>query len=92
MVSEQPDTLQAWLEAFLFHLRDERRLSSRTLESYSRDLNSLLLWLDDREVSQWTQLTQHHVRQYLAQRHAPCPHLWQPFRDHTRARAADQGQ
>jgi integrase/recombinase XerC len=69
MASDQPDTLQAWLEAFLLHLRDERRLSPRTLESYARDLNALINWLDEREISQWGQLNQHHVRQYLAERH-----------------------
>jgi integrase/recombinase XerC len=69
MASDRPDTLQTWLEAFLRHLRDERRLSPRTLESYARDLNALVNWLDQREIPQWAQLTQHHVRQYLAERH-----------------------
>ncbi len=69
MASDRPDTLQAWLEAFLLHLRDERRLSPRTLESYARDLNTLVSWLEEREIPQWSQLTQHHVRQYLAERH-----------------------
>jgi integrase/recombinase XerC len=69
MASERPDTLQTWLEAFLRHLGDERRLSPRTLESYSRDLNALISWLEEREIPLWSQLTQHHVRQYLAERH-----------------------
>jgi integrase/recombinase XerC len=69
MASDRPNTLQTWLEAFLHHLRDERRLSPRTLESYARDLNTLVDWLEERKIPQWSQLTQHHVRQYLAERH-----------------------
>jgi integrase/recombinase XerC len=69
MASEHTDTLHDWLEAFLLHLRNERRLSPRTLESYSRDLSSLIDWLQERCIPTWPQLTQHHVRQYLAERH-----------------------
>ena len=65
----QSDSLQDWLTAFLDHLRDERRLSHRTLEGYGCDLNALISWLEAEEISNWRHLTQHHVRQYLAERH-----------------------
>ncbi|MCU7842337.1 MAG: tyrosine recombinase XerC [Candidatus Thiodiazotropha sp. (ex Monitilora ramsayi)] len=65
----QPGSLQDWLAAFINHLKDERRLSPRTLEGYGSDLNVLIAWLEAEEISSWRHLTQHHVRQYLAERH-----------------------
>jgi integrase/recombinase XerC len=58
-----------WVERFLHHLTHERRLSPRTIESYGRDLQSLLLWLKTQQIQEWRQLGQHQVRQYLAERH-----------------------
>ncbi|MEJ2592990.1 MAG: tyrosine recombinase XerC [Candidatus Thiodiazotropha sp.] len=69
MTTAAADSLQGWLARFLHHLRHERRLSPRTLESYARDLDALVGWLGDAGVNQWRQLTQHQVRQYLAERH-----------------------
>jgi integrase/recombinase XerC len=58
-----------WVERFLHHLSHERRLSPRTIESYGRDLQALLPWLNAREIHNWQQLSQHQVRHYLAERH-----------------------
>jgi integrase/recombinase XerC len=66
---DSADSLQGWLARFLHHLRHERRLSPRTLESYGRDLNTLCLWLGTLGITDWRQLNQHQVRQYLAERH-----------------------
>ncbi len=63
------------LERFLDHLRDERRLSPRTVLSYRRDLQQALGWLqqqgmDDRaDWADWADLNSHQVRAYIAQRH-----------------------
>ncbi|MES9992490.1 MAG: tyrosine recombinase XerC [Candidatus Thiodiazotropha sp.] len=64
-------SLQAaeWIEKYLEHLRHERRLSPRTLESYRRDLNAALNWLQKAQLGSWLQVTQHHVRHYIAGRH-----------------------
>ena len=61
--------LSDWLDAFLEHLRHERRLSPRTVESYARDLNQAVGWLQQRAIEHWGQVNQHQVRQYIAQRH-----------------------
>ena len=37
------------IDAYLTHLRVERRLADHTLESYSRDLLRLARWEQDRE-------------------------------------------
>ncbi|MEW8507321.1 MAG: tyrosine recombinase XerC [Candidatus Thiodiazotropha sp.] len=58
-----------WLERYIDHLRHERRLSPRTLESYRRDLNAVLAWLQREQLANWPQVTQHHVRHYIASRH-----------------------
>jgi len=67
--ADPPNALDAWLERFLDHLINERRLSPRTWESYGRDLRVLRRWLDTVAVTDWRQLTQHQVRQFLAERH-----------------------
>lgn len=59
----------AWIEQYLDYLRNERRLSPRTLESYKRDLNAALAWLEKQRLADWGALTQHHIRQYIASRH-----------------------
>ena len=62
-------TLQSWLESFLAHLGNERRLSEHTLSNYARDLQRIAAWCDKQQLHQWQQLKQQHVRNYLAQRH-----------------------
>ncbi|MCU7850771.1 MAG: tyrosine recombinase XerC [Candidatus Thiodiazotropha sp. (ex Monitilora ramsayi)] len=69
MPPKQARSLQEWVACFLAHLRNERRLSPHTLESYGRDLKALLQWLESVEIRDWQQLTQHQVRHYLAERH-----------------------
>ncbi|HYQ40592.1 MAG TPA: site-specific tyrosine recombinase [Polyangiaceae bacterium] len=44
-------TLEGLVEAYLNHLRVERALSPRTLESYGRDLNKLLKFAEESGVS-----------------------------------------
>ncbi len=62
-------SLTEWLQRFLSHLADERRLSPRTVESYRRDLLALLPWLEAQKIRDWRQLSPHQVRHYLAERH-----------------------
>lgn len=61
--------LQSWLERFLTHLRDERRLSRHTLSNYARDLRRIVNWCSDQQLEHWQNLQQQHVRNYLALRH-----------------------
>jgi len=57
------------LDGFLEHLRHERGLSPRTLAAYQRDLSGLLDHLAAADVGQPNQVTEHHVRAFVARRH-----------------------
>ncbi|MCU7878475.1 MAG: tyrosine recombinase XerC [Candidatus Thiodiazotropha sp. (ex Lucinoma borealis)] len=61
--------LQEWTDRFLNYLQNERRLSPLTLESYNRDLNAAILWLEQQQIDNWAKLSQHHIRQLIATRH-----------------------
>lgn len=54
---------------FFVYLKNERGLSARTLTAYQRDLGSLLQFLDAEEIDRPEQVTQHHIRAFIAQRH-----------------------
>lgn len=54
---------------FFVYLKNERGLSERTLKAYQRDLDLLLLFLDAEEINKPEQVTQHHIRAFIAQRH-----------------------
>jgi len=62
-----PDT--APLDAFLRHLREERRYSPHTLTGYAHDLNRLLGWCEREGVASWTALSGHDVRRFAAELH-----------------------
>jgi integrase/recombinase XerC len=57
------------LDGFLEHLRHERGLSPRTLEAYQRDLTQLLEFLATEDVRHAGEVTEHHVRAFVARRH-----------------------
>ena len=54
---------------FFVYLKNERGLSARTLKAYQRDLDQLLHFLETEEIDQPKQVTQHHIRAFIAQRH-----------------------
>ncbi|MEM9172042.1 MAG: tyrosine recombinase XerC [Pseudomonadota bacterium] len=55
-----------WLEAFLTHLRTERRLSDHTYSNYRRDLRALRRWLQQQSVDSWIEVTGDEMRAYSA--------------------------
>ena len=57
---------QHWLEAFLLHLRTERRLSANTRRHYRRDLDELRDWCERAGIVRWRELDTARVRQYAA--------------------------
>ena len=61
--------LGEWVDRFLHHLQHERRLSPHTLKNYARDLNQIAGWCQQNGVNEWTQLSPHQVRGYVAKRH-----------------------
>jgi integrase/recombinase XerC len=54
---------------FLDHLRHERRLSPHTVSGYGRDLQAMVHFCRARALTDWRQLTAHHVRQFAADNH-----------------------
>lgn len=60
---------QQWVDNFLLHLQNERRLSPHTLTNYQRDLRGVVGYCDSAEVVDWSSLDAKHVRAYLAARH-----------------------
>lgn len=66
---QEEQRLQLWLDAFLNHLRHERRLSPHTLTNYQRDLMRFISWSQERGLSAWREINPHLVRSYVAVRH-----------------------
>jgi integrase/recombinase XerC len=61
------DNNEMMVSSYIAHLSHERRLSSLTCASYRRDLDILLGFADETPLEQ---LQPHHIRRYVAQRHA----------------------
>jgi integrase/recombinase XerC len=61
--------MKAQVEDFFVYLKNERGLSARTLSAYRRDLDLLLTFLESEEIDRPGQVTQHHIRAFIAQRH-----------------------
>jgi len=69
MATPSETSFQIWLEHFLNHLRHERRLSPHTLSNYQRDLQRIKSWCLVQDIAAWADLSQHHVRSFIATRH-----------------------
>jgi len=61
--------MKAHVKNFFVYLENERGLSTRTIKAYQRDLDQFLQFLDAEEIEQPGQVTQHHIRAFIAQRH-----------------------
>lgn len=64
MSESAPGCIDQRLEAFLAHLRNERNLAKRTLETYAQQLQDINQQL---ALNSWAELTAQHVRQILNQ-------------------------
>ena len=62
-------TLTSQVDAFLEHLRVERRLSAHTGENYRRDLLSLAEWMREQGIHAWRDLQAEQLRSYVASEH-----------------------
>lgn len=56
-------------EQFLAYLHHERGLSPRTRKAYRRDLDHLLAFLAEQDITDPARVTEHHVRALVARRH-----------------------
>ncbi len=63
------DGLKHWLEQFLGHLGNERRLSPHTIKNYRRDLEALTAFCRADDVGQWKQVDALHIRRFAAKAH-----------------------
>ena len=61
--------MKTHVKNFLVYLDTERGLSARTLKAYQRDLDHLLQFLVTEEIDRPANVTQHHIRALVAQRH-----------------------
>lgn len=61
--------MEAHAKNFFAYLKNERLLSARTLIAYQRDVNQLLQFLANEKIDQADQVSQHHIRALIAQRH-----------------------
>ena len=61
--------MKAHVKNFFMYLENERGLSARTIKAYQRDLDQLLLFLETEDIDRPEQVTQHHIRAFIAQRH-----------------------
>jgi len=61
--------LKSHVENYFIYLKNERGLSERTLMAYQRDLDQLLSFLENEKIDQPNQVSQHHIRAFIAQRH-----------------------
>ncbi len=59
----------AWIERYLGHLRNERRLSPHTESNYRRDLAALAAFCDAEGIDDWQRLDNFHVRTFAAREH-----------------------
>lgn len=60
---------QRQLEQFFRKLRYERRLSPHTLTGYTRDLQRFSAFLEQQNITHWTDVDEALVRRFVAQRH-----------------------
>ncbi|MEJ2603880.1 MAG: tyrosine recombinase XerC [Gammaproteobacteria bacterium] len=63
-----PDECQR-LDAFLEHLKFEKRCSGHTVSNYRRDLAALAEFCERREIAAWSDLTTHDLRSFAAACH-----------------------
>lgn len=63
------DAAMKWIESFLAKLRTEKNYSSHTLKSYSRDLKSLIVYCDEQEIMQWSDVDDQNIRSLISKRH-----------------------
>ena len=63
------NSMKTHAENFFAYVKNEQGLSARTLQAYQRDVDDLLQFLKTEEINQPEQVTQHHIRALIAQKH-----------------------
>lgn len=63
------ESARKWIESFLAKLRNERNYSSHTLSNYSRDLQTLVLYCEQKALTDWSSISDEHIRLFISMRH-----------------------
>ncbi|MCK4864066.1 MAG: tyrosine recombinase XerC [Gammaproteobacteria bacterium] len=63
------DSAMKWIDSFLAKLRNERNYSPHTLKSYTRDLQSLIAFCDEQNITEWIDVDDQHIRSLISKRH-----------------------
>lgn len=58
-----------WIDRFIAHLKNERRLSLHTLSNYRRDILAFADFCAGQSLAEWSAVQVHHVRAFAAARH-----------------------
>ncbi len=69
LLPEEASPNRVWLEGFLAHLTNERRLSPLTIEAYGHDLRTFRAWCNQQKITTWVEVDSYRIRAYLAARH-----------------------
>lgn len=62
-------TAKNHLVAYFQHLEIEKRVSKHTLSAYRRDIDRFIEFCHQQKISQWTDITSHHIQTHIAIRH-----------------------
>ncbi|HEY5601489.1 MAG TPA: tyrosine recombinase XerC [Gammaproteobacteria bacterium] len=57
---------QQYLEQFVNHLKNERRLSAHTVSNYSRDLQQFIVYCDEKDIAHWHECNVYFMRAFIA--------------------------
>tara|TARA_B100000029_G_scaffold331438_1_gene323699 strand:+ start:671 stop:1591 length:921 start_codon:yes stop_codon:yes gene_type:complete len=58
-----------WQGKFLQHLQHERNLSPNTVNAYIRDIEKLVNFCEQANITSWKKLNSHHLQDFLAEGH-----------------------
>lgn len=61
---------QDWIDRFLTHLRNERRVSGNTIAAYRHDLRALVAHCERRKIAAWRAVSNAEMRSFAAAEHA----------------------
>ncbi|MCQ4257331.1 tyrosine recombinase XerC [Stutzerimonas stutzeri] len=61
--------MRSEVDAYLSHLRNERQMSTHTLDAYWRDLGKVMAFCEKHQLASWTSLKSAQVRQLIAEQH-----------------------
>lgn len=61
------NSVDDWLDAFLTHLRQERRMAAHTIVAYQRDIQRCQALMIKADIQHWQAVTSQHIRQWTVE-------------------------